>query len=163
MLYITVLGWFFAALNNFCQFGVGKQLLWWISAQPRVFQKLCQKFLSDPQKNPKSSEISDTEGFFGPQILDKILLSEPPRDQNGSKNSRRCLKKLFNINFHCSDNFEWCRNFCGSRLLFENVDLWIKSFQKWPYLQNGKKSSFFNIWWFFLSFLSNWVKLPTFS
>ena len=143
---------FFLALDNFLPvwswktiFGVDKHL-------PKGLPKMCQKFLSDPQNPPKWSEISDTEGLFGLQILDKILLSEPPRGQNGSKNTPRRLKKLFNVYFHCSDNFEWCRNFYGSRRLFENFDLWVKNFQKWPYLQNGQNHHFSTFDDFFFHF-----------
>ena len=45
-----------------------------------------------PSETPLWAEISFTEGIFGPQNLDKILLSESPRDQNGSKKTRRVPK-----------------------------------------------------------------------
>ena len=96
MVYLTVLGHFFRDFNNFLGiwswetiFGVDKHLI-------KVPQKMCQKFLPDPQKPPKSAEISTTVSDFGPKNPDEILLSKPFRSQNGLKNTRWGLKMLFN-------------------------------------------------------------------
>ena len=52
---------------------------------------------TDPQKPPKSTEISATVSHFGPQNPVEILLSNQYRSQTGSKNSRRGTENIFYI------------------------------------------------------------------
>ena len=144
-------------LNNFLLiwsretiFGVDKHL-------DNGLSKMCEKFLSDVQKPPKSSEISDTESLVGPKFWTKFCSQNCPEVKTGKK-SRQCVKKFSNVYFQCSDNFEWWRNF------YIWATFWLvgRIFSKMTTPSKWSKIIIFNIWWFFLSFWANWAKLPTF-
>ena len=88
---------------------------------------------SQVQKSPKSLKISDTgDPFSISNFGQKFTVRTTAKRSKWVKQiTPICLKKFFNVYFHYSNNFEWCKNFCSSGLLFENFDLWVKNFQKW--------------------------------
>ena len=105
-----------------------------------------------PETPPNGQKFLTRKAFLDSKFWTKFYSQNRLEVKIGQKNTPWRLKKLFNVYFHCSDNFEWCRNFYGSRRLFENFDLWVKNFKKWPYLQNGQNHHFSTFDDFFFHF-----------
>ena len=92
MLCITILGHFFNDLNNFLCiwswetiFGVDKYLI-------KVPQKMCQKFLSDPQKRPNLQKFLPRRAFLDPKIWTKFYIPKRPNAKMAQKIRAGVLK-----------------------------------------------------------------------
>ena len=94
MLYITVLGWFFTGLNNFFPiwsweiiFGVDKHL-------PKGLPKMCQKFLSDPQKPPNRQQFLTRKAFLDSKFWTKFYSQNRQEVKMGQKTRPDVLKSF---------------------------------------------------------------------
>ena len=142
MLWVTV--WFHKTrkLDNFPAIGVFPTIFGVDRDLMQDFRKMCQKFLSDPQKRPYGQKFLPRRAFLPPKFRTKFYSQNHPESKMGRKILPGVSKTSFGLTFTIFIIFQVCRNFYDSGRIFENLTCGSNFFQKSPILKMVKNHHF---------------------